>query len=262
MLRALWRLSLLFWFFVFSNLSAKLSNAEEFVWKSAEAHAEAIARNKATDRMIAVEISAAEIDAESEINALVQIVDLRWKAYVSDANIAYGKDRTWLKVQAMWSMLNNAKALHEALVNAANAAQAYERDFKHQATKYSAAFLNSWVVKNEEAMETLESDLKEQWGRLQNELRIYAQNEKKKDPAFSRSRGKSSKGVVQGNADKILVERSVADQGARRATPDELRQAQIMSAQLTARGIGITPAQALALIWTEQDLCGTSRDCE
>ena len=130
--------------------------------------------------MIAVERAAAEIDAQSEINALVQIVDFRWKKYVSDANIAYGKDRTWLKVQAMWSMLNNANALHEALVNAADAAQAYERDFKHQATKYSAAFLNSWVVKNEQAMETLESDLKEQWGRLQNELRTYAQNEKKK----------------------------------------------------------------------------------
>lgn len=58
------------------------------------------------------------------------------------------------------------------------------------------------------------------------------------------------------------VANSVRVPKTRRATPSELEQAQKMSAELTARGIGITPAQALALIWTEKDLCGTSKNCE
>lgn len=262
MFRALWRLSLLFWFFVLSNLSAKLSNAEEFVWKSAEAHAEAIARSKATDRINAVEIATAEIDARTNLETLTRSVTVRFKAYLANAKTANKTVRSAEKVRAMSNWIDTAESAHEALVDVAEAARSYELLFNRPALPYSAAYWDAWLVKDQEAMEILNSELHSKLTLLIDEVTAIARAEQIKASTVSPPRATKGRDVVQRSAGKISEEARVSISSTRRPTVDELRQAQKMSDQLTARGIGITPAQALALIWTEQDLCGKSKDCE
>ena len=61
--------------------------------------------------------------------------------------------------------------------------------------------------------------------------------------------------------DKHVAPAFAPPPSSRIATPAEIEQAKQMSSELSARGINISPAQALGLIWTERDLCGNRKDC-
>lgn len=262
MFKVLWVLFLLFCFPVLSNFSGNLSHGEELVWKNAEAHAKAIARNEATDRIIAVERAAAEIDARTNLEALTRNVFVQFKISLANAKTANEAVGSAGKVRAMSNLIDSAESAHEALVNATEAARSYELLFNRPAIPHSAAYWDAWLAKDHKAIENLRSDLHNQLTLLLNEVTANIRAEEIRASTVSPPRTKKNREVVQRSVSRISEDSRVSVSSTRRATPDELRQAQKMSAQLTARGIGITPAQALALIWTEQDLCGTSRDCE